>query len=364
MTSTTCSWRCSPTSSSCKSTCRAIHGHPGSSMERFQGVQRGTALTQRLLAFARKQDLQLEPGDLARVVRGMSDLIERAVGAGIEVRIDLPQTLPAALIEANQIELAILNLVVNARDAMPDGGLLTITVEQVEASIGELPHGPYLRLSVTDTGHGMSRETLEKATDPFFSTKELGKGTGLGLSMVHGLAMQLGGALQLTSTEGCGTRAELWLPTTTAIAQPPDETSTQDVENLPSMKILVVDDDALISMSTVDMLEDLGHEVLEANSGMRAMEILRDGERVDLMITDYSMPKMNGIELATSARELRPDLPILLATGYAELPSRPAIDLPRIDKPYHQERLAAGIAMAVQRHRDREPRRVCRRLNS
>ena len=321
----------------------------------LQGVQRGTALTQRLLAFARQQDLQLEPRDLADVIRGMSDLIDRAVGAGIEVQMDLPPSVPAALIEANQIELAVLNLVVNGRDAMPDGGVLTISLDQVEGTIADLPPGQYVRLSVIDTGHGMSEETLGKATDPFFSTKELGKGTGLGLSMVHGLALQLGGVLRLTSEEGRGTRAELWLPTTTATAQERVEIAVQNVEDIPTMTILIVDDDALISMSTVDMLEDLGHEVLEANSGKRALEILRDVERVDLMITDYSMPKMNGMELATTARELRPDLPILLATGYAELPSGPAIDLPRIDKPYHQERLAAGIAMAVQTRRRPAP---------
>ena len=321
----------------------------------LQGVERGTALTQRLLAFARQQDLQLEPRDLTDVIRGMGDLIHRAVGAGIEIQMDLPPTLPAALIEANQIELALLNLVVNGRDAMPDGGVLTISVDQVEGPIADLLPGQYVRLSVIDTGQGMSDETLRKATEPFFSTKELGKGTGLGLSMVHGLALQLGGVLRLTSQVGRGTHAELWLPITTASAQTHVESAVENIEDVPTMSILVVDDDALISMSTVDMLEDLGHEVLEANSGKRALEILRDVEGVELMITDYSMPKMNGMELAMKARELRPDLPILLATGYAELPSGPAIDMPRIDKPYHQEGLAAGIALAVQRRRKPSP---------
>jgi PAS domain S-box-containing protein len=321
----------------------------------LQGVQRGTALTQRLLAFARQQDLQLEPRNLADVIRGMIDLIERAVGAEIEVRMDLAQSVPAALIEANQIELAVLNLVVNGRDAMPDGGVLKISVDKVEGTIADLPLGEYVRLSVVDTGRGMSEETRRKATEPFFSTKELGKGTGLGLSMVHGLALQLGGVLRLISEEGRGTRAELWLPPTTAIAQERVEIAAQGVEDTPAMTILIVDDDALISISTVDMLEDLGHEVIEAHSGKRALEILREVERIDLMITDYSMPKMNGMELATSARELRPDLPILLATGYADLPSGPAIDLPRIDKPYHQERLAAGIAVAVKTQRRPAP---------
>jgi CheY-like chemotaxis protein len=238
---------------------------------------------------------------------------------------------------------------------MPDGGVLKISVDKVEGTIADLPPGEYVRLSVLDTGRGMSEETRRKATEPFFSTKELGKGTGLGLSMVHGLALQLGGVLRLISEEGRGTRAELWLPPTTDIAQVRVEIAAQGVEDTPAMTILIVDDDALISMSTVDMLEDLGHEVLEAHSGKRALEILREVERVDLMITDYSMPKMNGMELATSARELRPDLPILLATGYADLPSGPAIDLPRIDKPYHQERLAAGIAVAVKTQRRPAP---------
>ena len=175
----------------------------------LQGVQRGTALTQRLLAFARQQDLQLEPRDLADVIRGMMDLVERAVGARIEVRMDLAPSLPSALIEANQIELAVLNLVVNGRDAMQDGGVLTISVDKVEGTIADLPPGEYVRLCVIDTGQGMSEETLRKATDPFFSTKELGKGTGLGLSMVHGLALQLGGVLRLISEEGRGTRAEI-----------------------------------------------------------------------------------------------------------------------------------------------------------
>jgi CheY-like chemotaxis protein len=178
---------------------------------------------------------------------------------------------------------------------------------------------------------------------------------GLGLSMVHGLALQLGGALRLTSAEGCGTRAELWLPTTTAINEERTEIAALDVEDTPALRVLIVDDDALIAMSTVDMLEDLGHQVLEAHSGKRALEILGEVEGIDLMITDYSMPKMNGMELAMTARELRPDLPILLATGYAELPSGPALDLPRIDKPYHQERLAAGISQALQMSRRPSP---------
>ena len=168
----------------------------------LQGAKRGAALTQRLLAFARRQDLNVEPTNLVDLVRGMTDLIERSIGTQIELRIDLPETLPLALVDGNQIELAVLNLVLNARDAMPNGGTLLIEADQQTGSGGEIPARQYVRLIVSDTGHGMDAETLRKATDPFFSTKEIGKGTGLGLSMIQGLAVQLNGALRLEERVG------------------------------------------------------------------------------------------------------------------------------------------------------------------
>jgi signal transduction histidine kinase len=183
----------------------------------MSGAQRGAALTQRLLAFARRQDLRVEPTSLIELVRGMDDLMERSAGAAIELVIELPDLVRPALVDGNQVELALLNLVINARDAMPDGGVLTIKVDEVEShGEGELKRGHYVRLSVSDTGHGMDATTLEKSIEPFFSTKELGKGTGLGLSMIHGLAVQLNGALRLASQPGHGTTAELWLPATEA----------------------------------------------------------------------------------------------------------------------------------------------------
>jgi PAS domain S-box-containing protein len=314
----------------------------------LQGAQRGAALTQRLLAFARRQDLKVEPTNLADLIRAAADLIEHSAGAQIEVRLDLPADIPLTLVDASQIELAVLNLVVNARDAMPNGGVLSIAVDHLKAPpAAELSAGHYVRLIVSDTGYGMDTETLRKATEPFFSTKELGKGTGLGLSMVHGLAVQLNGALRLRSQVGLGTKAELWLPVTNipaeegkpTIAEPKDEATEK-------ITILVVDDDVLIAMSTVDMLEDLGHDVIEANSGDRALEILHD-RPVDLLVTDYSMPRMNGAQLAAAAREIRPELPILLATGYAELPAGYALELPRIGKPYQQDQLAAEIVKVL-----------------
>jgi signal transduction histidine kinase/ActR/RegA family two-component response regulator len=321
----------------------------------LQGAQRGAALTQRLLAFAHRQDLKVAPTNLVELVRGMADLIERSLGGEIELKLDLAGPLPLAVVDANQIELAVLNLVVNARDAMPDGGVLSVAVDQAHSDgDDDLAAGRYVRLTVEDSGHGMDAETLRKATEPFFSTKGLGKGTGLGLSMIHGLAVQLGGALRLTSTVDRGTRAELWLPATTVApaarkAEPLESTG----ERARRITVLVVDDDALIAMSTVDMLEDLGHEAIEAHSGERALDILKDGRRIDLLMTDYSMPRMNGTQLAKAAREVRPELPVLLATGYAELPPGSAIDLPRIGKPYRQNELAAEIDKVLRSTADR-----------
>lgn len=321
----------------------------------MQGAQRGAALTQRLLAFARRQDLQVEPTNIVALLRGMNDLIERSIGRQIELVVAVPAGLPPVLVDPVQVELAILNLVVNARDAMPNGGALT--VEANEATLGDTPEASrasYVRVAVTDTGCGMDEETLQKATEPFFSTKELGKGTGLGLSMVHGLARQLDGALRLSSEMGIGTRAELWLPTTTMPIVKPNAQSESPAERAHAMNVLVVDDDALISMSTAMMVEDLGHTVVEVNSALQALDMLRNGKKIDLLITDFSMPKMNGAQLAAAAKELRPGLPVLLATGYADLPQGSGSEFPRLAKPFQQEQLAAAIAnvMASAAHRD------------
>ena len=311
----------------------------------MQGAQRGAALTQRLLAFARHQALEPKPADLVELVQGMGSLLRRSTGPAVEIHFDLPNGLPAAHIDANQVELALLNLVVNSRDAMPDGGRVAISLDEVETgAVRDLEAGRYLRLSVSDSGTGMDTNTLQKAVEPFFSTKEVGKGTGLGLSMIHGLAQQLKGALRLFSTPGRGTRAELWLPVADGV--PAAETSApQDMTHNEkrSAKLLFVDDDFLIGLATTDLLEDLGHTVTRASSGAEALEILRTGEAIDLMITDYAMPGMTGLQLAEQARTLRPELPILLATGYADLPARADLDLPRLNKPYQQMQLAEQI---------------------
>ena len=198
--------------------------------------------------------------------------------------------------------------------------------------------GRYLKLSVIDTGTGMSPETLKRAVEPFFSSKPLGKGTGLGLSMVHGLAVQLGGALQLSSTEGKGTSATLVLPVATAVAEA-ETPMPRPQKTMRSAVILFVDDDPLIAMSTTEMLEDLGHRVIGASSGRHALDIISSEQPIDLLMTDHVMPGMTGIELAAASRQLRPSLPILLATGYAELPEGAQLELPRLAKPYQQDQL-------------------------
>jgi signal transduction histidine kinase len=314
-----------------------------------QGAQRGAALTQRLLAFARRQALQPKPTDLAELVRGMDDLLRRSLGPSITIEFDLPAGLPPALADQNQIELALLNLAVNARDAMPDGGRLEIALAvETVPSARDLAAGKYVRLCVADSGCGMDPQTLRRAIEPFFSTKEVGKGTGLGLSMIHGLALQLKGALRLDSEQGRGTRAELWLPVANgkAAAAAVDAETDADTSKR-RLKLLFVDDDFLISLSTAALLEDLGHEVVKASSGAAALEVLQSGKPVDLLITDYAMPGMTGVQLAEAARKLRPGLPILLATGYADLPARTKLDLPRLSKPYQQRQLAERIMALV-----------------
>ncbi len=309
----------------------------------IQGAQRGSSLTQRMLAFARQQDLKTASADLGALVNGMQELLRRSLGPQTALRLNIGADLPPAEVDAHQVELAVLNLAINARDAMPEGGIIDIVVDQMQFKGDErLRPGTYLRIQVKDTGSGMDAATLVKAVEPFFSTKPLGKGTGLGLSMTHGLAVQLGGRLDLASEVAVGTVATLWLPMATeapveiASSAPPAPANR-------SARILVVDDDPLIAMSTVDMLEDLGHVVIEANSGKRALEIIDTGQPIDLMMTDQAMPGMTGIQLASIVRSKRPNLPVLLATGYTDLPTSKLANLPRLSKPYQQWQLQAEI---------------------
>jgi PAS domain S-box-containing protein len=312
----------------------------------MQGAQRGASLTQRMLAFARKQDLRPEVVDVRELVHGMAPLLK--FEAGIRVETLFPMDLPKVKVDANQLELAVLNLAVNARDAMPDGGLITIAARE-ERDDGGLPASGYVALSVSDTGCGMDDEILKHAQEPFFTTKGVGKGTGLGLSMVHGLAEQSGGRLVLKSRPGEGTTADIWLPIAeeTAVPERRTEAPAPAARASRQLAVLVVDDDLLVLENTAVMLEDLGHTVVEARSGEEALALLRRTRAVDLVVTDYAMPGMTGLQLASAVAAERPETVILLSTGYADLPSDTRSNLPRLAKPFDQAALAKAIEAAM-----------------
>ncbi|MGC2336133.1 MAG: PAS domain S-box protein, partial [Pseudolabrys sp.] len=310
-----------------------------------QGAQRGTTLTKRMLAFARNYELNKEVTSIPDLVRGMTELLQRSIGPSFNLETHFPLSLKPIEVDTNQLELALLNLTLNARDAMPDGGdiILAAREESVAAAHKGLEAGNYIRVSVTDTGEGMDEETLGRATEPFFTTKGVGKGTGLGLSMVHGFAEQSGGRLILRSQKDRGTTAELWLPVAKASVQPVTSAQAAPAKTVQPLTILAVDDDALVLVNTVSMLEDLGHAVFEAYSGKEALEILRREDSIDLVVTDQAMPKMTGTELAKVIRSEWPDFPVLLATGYADLGPRDDIGLPKLTKPFFQRDLSAAI---------------------
>lgn len=321
----------------------------------LKGAERGTALTQRLLAFARRQELKPESVDIGNLVSGMRDLLARALGPSIRIVEQLPERLAPARIDANQLELALLNLTVNARDAMPSGGTVTVTAIEETADAGGLgvglKPGDYIRISVADTGIGMDEATLARATEPFYTTKGVGKGTGLGLSMVHGLTAQSGGSLRLSSEPGRGTQIDLWFPRaanavvqrSSAVFEAPLKPSSQPAT------ILLVDDDVLVSTGTAAMLEDLGHRVIEASSGVEALERLAVHTDINLVITDYAMPEMTGMELARKVREQYPGIGIVLASGFAEVDGLEDTgqSLPRLQKPFMQ----GDLAIIVNQHR-------------
>ncbi len=321
----------------------------------IQGADRGKALTQRLLAFSRRQELKPEPVDFADLVKGMEELLMRAVGQGITCRSEFPEDLPPVLADANQLELALLNVALNARDAMPSGGQFRISAQAVTVSVraGEtasLALGEYVRVSIVDTGVGMDAATLSKATEPFFTTKGPGKGTGLGLSMVHGLAAQSGGLLRIESQPSTGTTLDLWLPraSTSPAAAQRNAGLGQDRPATRPCTVLIVDDDVLVMTGIAAMVQDLGHTPIEASSGAEALALLNAGTKVDVVLTDHSMPSMTGLQLAEFIQQRFKGLPIIMATGYAELPADPsALGIGRLAKPCTQEEIAVAIHAAL-----------------
>jgi PAS domain S-box-containing protein len=311
----------------------------------LQSAERAKTLVQRLLAFARRQPLQPTAVDVGSVIQGMADLVASTTGPQIKVSVEIDDDLPLARADLNQLEMALLNLSVNARDAMPDGGTLRISATPdalAEDNILALRPGRYVRISVADTGTGMDDETRARAIEPFFSTKGVGRGTGLGLSMVHGLASQLDGALSIQSRVGLGTNVQLWLPVSAErrTALSPAARNSQSVTI--SGTVLLVDDEALVRASTAHMLNELGYAVHEVGSTEKALALLREGLRPDLVVTDHLMPGMTGTDLAARIRESWPQTPILLVSGYAEVESL-SPDLPRLTKPFRISDLAESI---------------------
>ena len=317
----------------------------------IMGAQRGATLTQRMLSFARRQKMDVRPLDLPALVGDMTDLLQSTIGTDAEIRTSFPALPSMVVADTNQLELALLNLCVNARDAMKKGGQIVIAVREERLKEGNairLAPGGYVCLSVSDTGEGMSSETLAHATEPFFTTKGVGKGTGLGLSMVHGMAEQMGGRLFLKSKLGEGTTAEIWLPaysgandSIAAPSQPVDANAAA-----PVLRVLAVDDDRLVLFNTSAMLEELGHSVTEAHSGDEALELLRQ-QAFDVVIADQAMPKMTGLQLIGAIGERWPDLPVILATGYAEIPGDVKIKLPILNKPFSENELARALRALV-----------------
>jgi signal transduction histidine kinase len=312
----------------------------------ISGAERGASLTKRMLAFARRQELKPATVQLSSLVEGMEEMLRRSLGPAISIEADVSATLPSVLVDPHQFELALLNLALNARDAMPDGGRLTITAHREEGNVlvPGLSSGEYVSIVVTDSGLGMDESTLKRATEPFFTTKGVGKGTGLGLPMVHGLVAQSGGAMRIASQAGHGTSVRLWLPVDRSGVVPRNSAPDVRSRTVPSVNVMVVDDDQLILSSTAAMLDDLGHVVIETSSAAMALETLRAGAKVDLIVSDHAMPHMTGLELAGIIGKEFPWIPVILASGYADLLTSDNVSLPRLTKPYHQAQLASCIA--------------------
>ncbi|GEP10153.1 response regulator [Methylobacterium gnaphalii] len=308
-------------------------------------AQRGSALTKRLLSFSRSGDLRLRSVDVNALIEGMSDLFGRSLGGLVSVRTNLEPGLPRACVDPDQLELAILNLCINARDAMPDGGTITVTTRAASVSgDADLRDGNYAVLTVADEGTGIPPELLERVCEPFFTTKAVGQGTGLGLAMVFGLAQQAKGRLRITSEVGTGTRVELTLPQS-------DEAATDDAaaatDGAPALaaspaRILVVDDDEDVRHVTASFLNRFGYDETEAPDGASALAMMEQAE-FDLVVADLAMPGMSGIEFAAEVRQRFSDVPVLILTGHAEAMPIPN-DLPVLAKPFESADLARCVS--------------------
>ncbi len=315
----------------------------------LQATNRAVKLTGQLLAFSRAQRLTLTPVDINAMIMGMDDLLHGTVGPQINIVMALDPDSPWAMADANQAELAILNLVINARDAMGGGGAVHITTTLRQATDAGLAAGDYVVIAVADQGGGIPAHLLDKVFDPFFTTKPIGKGTGLGLSQVYGIARQSGGGARIDSIEGKGTTVEIWLP----LAQPTidkDAVAPETHERTRlGERILVVEDDPGVRQFIVECLETLGYAVASAAHGQEGLQQLSAGEPPELLIVDFAMPGMNGAEVAAEARRRAPGLPVLLATGYADMDAvHQVIDPDHVlRKPFQIDDLARAVRGAL-----------------
>lgn len=317
----------------------------------LQAAERGAKLTGQLLAFSRSQKLDLKPTLVAPRVREMRDLLERSLGPSIELKLDLKSGSTPVIADPTQLELAVLNMALNARDAMPGGGTLTIsTRERRVRNDPELPDGDYLELRVTDTGTGMPPEVVERAFDPFFTTKGLGKGTGLGLSMVYGVARQSGGIARIESSLGIGTIVSVLLPRTGDAVVQADSSASRAGTSDSKLRVLVIDDDDEVRQVIVDELENLGHHVVAAAGGAEGLAQF-ESETFDILLIDYAMPGMNGAEVARAVLDAAPTQKILFVTGYSNTAAIKAAagNVPVLRKPFRPAEVAEALARAMAR---------------
>jgi PAS domain S-box-containing protein len=309
----------------------------------LQSAERAKTLVSRMLGFARRQALEARALDLGSLVEGMRELVASSVGSKVSINTSMPLSLPPIHADANQLEVAVLNLCINARDAMPEGGRITIEAalaDELVAGLANRPHG-YVRLSVIDTGTGMDGATLARAIEPFFSTKDVGKGTGLGLSMVHGFANQSEGAFVLSSEPGKGTCASLYLPVSAEAVEQAAVESKPAGTPPRSRKVLVVDDEPLVRFSTADMLEQMGHSVIEAGNGVEALQVLGEHQDIEAVVTDFTMPEMDGEQLACKVRGGHRGIRVLLVTGFPK--ESLDVGIPQLLKPFRYEELAEAM---------------------
>jgi signal transduction histidine kinase len=316
----------------------------------LQAAERGAKVTGQLLAFSRTQRLQVQPTQIGPLIEGVRDLLRQTLGPAIELQLEVADAGLPVLADPTQLELAILNLAINARDAMPNGGSLTIAAQRLDVQDDpDLTDGEYLELAVTDTGAGMSEDVIERAFDPFFTTKQVGQGTGLGLSMVYGVARQSGGVARIRSRVGQGTTVSVILPRTLQAAAEQKVSADAEPGAAPvRARVLVVDDEPEVRRVLAETLEELGHETAVAAGGQEALDLLA-ASSFDLLMLDFAMPGMNGAEVATAARALRPDQKLIFVTGYADTGAieAAAADSLILRKPFRASEVAQAVQSAL-----------------